>query len=344
MLNKILLKSVVFILCSNLTFAQSPKNSSFKSNEFPAEVSKWFTAWNLISKDVFGLKNRESVELVFFDEQYVYSNSSVTIPKGERIKGPIVFNQSQKWMRALHRDSLLLPDSSKAEVSIMSFASPLSNNKSQSYFVMPLPSFWNKAGVTSKELGFNNLITGVFLHEFSHSQQMQSFGKKMSSFENAIDFGIPFSDDIVQHLFQKDSAYVTLFKKELNSFERALKENNRSTKKEFIQKGIGFMQKRHEQYFTGKYQNLKEIDKFFLTMEGLGQFTMYSWFVHPLGAHLSEELAEKGTRRGGKWWSQDEGLLLFLILNQLSPSKQWAYKMFGTNMETVVDLIQEHLH
>jgi hypothetical protein len=343
MLDKIILKSVVLILYGNLVFAQPPKSLDFKSNEFPADVSKWFAAWNLISKDVYGLKNRESVEFVFFDDQYVYSTSAVTIPKGERIKGPLSFNQLLKWKRALHRDSILLPDSSKAEVNIMSFASPLTNNKSESYFVMPLPSFWNKAGVTSKELGFDNLITGVFLHEFSHSQQMQSFGKKISSFENTTDFGIPFSDDIIQHLFQKDSAYVVLFKQELNCFERAVTEKSSIVKKELIKKGIELLRKRHQQYFISKYESLKNIDEFFLTMEGLGQFTMYSWFVHPKGANLAEELAVKGTRRGGRWWSQDEGLLLFLILNQLSPPQQWAYKMFGSNLETVVKLIEQNL-
>lgn len=70
---------------------------------------------------------------------------------------------------------------------------------------------------------------------------------------------------------------------------------------------------------------------------------MYSWFVHPKGARISEELAVKGTRPGGKWWSQDERLLLFFILNQLSGTKNWSYKMFGDNSESIVVFIEQEL-
>lgn len=345
MAKKFILAGFLTALTVSLLLGQPVKNKtiSVTDNEFRTAISKWFTAWEFVSKKIYGLKNTEAVEFIFFDEKYVYSTSATTILNGERIKGPALFNQSLQWKKALHKDSLTLPDSSKAEVNIMSYAAPLINDKSQSYFVMPLSSFWKKADVKSRDLGFNNLITGVFLHEFSHSQQMKSFGKRMTEFENTNDFGIPFSDNIVQHLFQKDSAYLILFKQELNCFEKAIAEKNSSLKKELIKKGIELLRKRHQQYFTGKYQNLKEIDEFFLTMEGLGQFTMYSWFVHPKGAGLSEELAVKGARRGGRWWSQDEGLLLFLILNQLSPPQQWAYKMFGNNTETVLTLIEQSL-
>lgn len=84
---------------------------------------------------------------------------------------------------------------------------------------------------------------------------MQSFGKRMTEFELANDFGIPFSDDIVQNLFQKDSVCVTLFKQYLNFFEMAIAEKNSITKEELIKKGIELLRKRHQQYFTGKYES-----------------------------------------------------------------------------------------
>jgi hypothetical protein len=49
-------------------------------------------------------------------------------------------------------------------------------------------------------------------------------------------------------------------------------------------------------------------------------------------------------RRGGKWWSQDEGFALFLILDKLSAPENWASNMFGDkSIETVTFLIKRIL-
>ena len=66
------------------------------------------------------------------------------------------------------------------------------------------------------------------------------------------------------------------------------------------------------------------------TMEGLGQFTMYAWMIDPKGGRVLPQTALTGVRRGKKSWSQDEGLALFLVLNNLAKAEKWANLMFGT--------------
>jgi hypothetical protein len=60
---------------------------------------------------------------------------------------------------------------------------------------------------------------------------------------------------------------------------------------------------------------------------------------HPKGGNIKREIAIEGVRRGGKWWSQDEGFALFLNLDKLTVSKIWARDMFGDKTESVTDLI-----
>ena len=103
------------------------------------------------------------------------------------------------------------------------------------------------------------------------------------------------------------------------------------------------MSHRHIEYFKGQFLSLKEIDVFFLTMEGLGQYSMYLWLTHPKGGNLKKDIVINGVRRGGKWWSQDEGFALFLILDKLSKPDTWAKNMFGHKTESVIDLIGKHL-
>jgi hypothetical protein len=78
-------------------------------------------------------------------------------------------------------------------------------------------------------------------------------------------------------------------------------------------------------------------------MEGLGQYSMFAWLVHPQGANLSPETALKATRRKRKKWSQDEGLALFLILNRQQQPKQWAKYLFGDETKIVIELIRKRV-
>jgi hypothetical protein len=106
-----------------------------------------------------------------------------------------------------------------------------------------------------------------------------------------------------------------------------------------MNEGLSLMKQRQKEYFKGEYENLNEIDNFFLTMEGLGQYSMFLWLKHPKGGNIKREIAIEGVRRGGKWWSQDEGFALFLILDKLTLPKNWAKDMFGDKTESVTVLI-----
>lgn len=310
---------------------------------FYRDVQKWFTAWELVSKNVYHVNKLEPVDFVFFDEKYLYATSAITIPEGEIISGPQLFGEKYTWKKTPLQDSITLPDKRRLSVNLMSFASPLEGMKKQAFFIMPLLSFWEQAGVKSEELGLDNLITAVFLHEFSHSQQMQNFGKRITELDNKHDFGMMFSDDIVQHLFDKDSVYVKAYKNELDIFYKALFQNNNKQKRTLIKAGIDKIKARHNKFLRPKNKDLPEIDEFFLTMEGIGQYSQYVWLTHKQGANLPIDKVIPGMRRGGTWWSQDEGMVLFLLLAQLSESKNWAASMFGTQTVSIVSLLNKEL-
>lgn len=313
-------------------------------NEFALKgVEQWFAAWELVCKEVYKIDTLKPVEFVFFDDRYIYSTSVVSIAEGELIDGPELFKKKLDWKRALHNGKITLPDKQVVPVGLMSFASALENGNKNSFFVMPLPEFWKTAGVQSKELGLDNLVTGVFLHEFSHTQQMQNFGKKMSEYEQLYKFETAFSDDIIQDYFEKDSAYNAGFRNETALFYAAAINKNKAKLKALTKQAIEKLILRQKKYFTAGKTHFKEIDDFFLTMEGLGQFTMYAWLIHPKGGNIPADIALKGVRRGGRSWSQEEGLALFLILEKLSKPERWCKLMFGNKTESVIKLIAEKI-
>lgn len=304
-------------------------------------AQKWFSAWEFVSQNIYKLKSYTPVEFVFFDENYVYSTSAISVPDGDNIEGPNLFKNKLFWKRKEHNGNITLPDNQIVPVGLMSFASPMDGQ--QSFFVMPLLSFWQTAGVVSNEIGIDVLVTGVFLHEFAHTQQMQNFGKKMTAFEANHTFSVNFSDDMVQDYFEKDSLYTVRFRAEVSRFYDASAAKNKNECKRLTAQALQMHSARQADYFTGELSVLKEIDDFFLTMEGIGQYTMYAWLIHAKGGNIAPIIAEKAVRRGGSSWSQEQGLALFLLLKKYMKADEFGPLMFGKETISVIELIKKSI-
>lgn len=332
--------AIIFCIICNLLVAKNLPAQINIVNPALQPVAKWFAAWELVSRKIYSLDITRPVEFVFFDDKNVYSTSGISVSGGALIEGPALFGKKAVWKKKEHLGKIILPDKQTVPIGIMSFASPLMGEGNNAFFVMPLPEFWKTAGVDSKEIGLENLVTGVFLHEFSHTQQMHNFGVKMTAYEQDKMFAeVNFSDDIIQDYFGKDSVYTNMFREETELFFASSAFKRKSEVVNMAKVALLALHYRQQKYFTGDKEILKSIDNFFLTMEGAGQYTMYAWLTHPAGGNLSAKDALAGVRRGKKWWSQDEGFSLFLVLNRLSKTKQWAKALFGKETVSVIDLI-----
>lgn len=318
-----------------------PVNAKYK-NENLEWLQNWFTAFELVSKEIFQLPAEPAPLMLFFDKTYVYTTSEISAPDADITSGPSLLGEKLTWRKTAHHGQLILPDGQKVPVGLMTFAAPLKNEYRKSFFVMAAPPYWNEAGIESAELGMDKMLTGVFLHEFAHTRQMQGLGIRVDEIDSTQKFDMPLSDDIVQNYYKKDSAYVRSFRAEINSFYEAAFANNDKDARVLAGKALKFLKKRQSKYFTGKRFILKELDNIFLSMEGLGQYSAVAWLTHPQGADMPFEKAVNGFRRKGSQWSQEEGLALFLILNRLSKT-DWANDIFGKKPKNIIELLEQAL-
>lgn len=327
--------------CTNSKAQSLASGNTIDTALQPAQ--QWFNAWELVSRKVYGIDTLKPVAFIFFDDTWLYttwdSNGRDNVP----VNGPRFFGQAYNWKKYKHQGMITLPGNQQIPIGLMSFAIPVEHSTIQSVFIMPLPAFWKQSGVDSKELGVTNLITGVFLHEFSHSQQMDNFGAKLTEYETTYTYTVEFTDDLIQHYFEKDSVYSGLYQQELNTLFQAATAVDKDEVTRLTKQALDILTKRQTAYFTGDNAHLQEIDAFFLTMEGIGQYSMYAWMVHPEGGNIPAELALKGVRRNGRWWSQDEGLATILVLSEYIDPKIWSRYMFGKTTISAVDLIRQSM-
>lgn len=240
-----------------------------------------------------------------------------------------------RWIGSAHQGKIRLPDGSDIDPAITSFASR-NDATGERFFVMALPAVWQAGGKAALgDLG----LTGVFLHEFSHTRQMNVLRPAFDA--AAVIYKLPddFSDDSIQKKFQGDPIYAAVIEKEADLLYRAAEEPDEGKARTLATKALALIDARQKRWFAGQDAGLKAYDDIFLTMEGFGQWNAYAWLSDPKGGGMTPAAAQAKMRGSRKWWSQDEGLALFLVIDRFVPD--WASQAFGTPPKLGIDLLRQ---
>jgi hypothetical protein len=220
-----------------------------------------------------------------------------------------------------HTGTAILPDGAEAPIGPISFASGEGG-----YFAMSVPSVWRAAGVGS-EFGLERMMEGVLLHEMMHIRQSELATRALAGVPGAA--GIPddeLTDDLVQERFGGDPEYVAAYTAERDTLFAAAAATDDAQARQWAAQALEQMRARRARWFTADKAAFAPMDDVFLTIEGMGQWLIYQYFRSPEGGGLSPADALRGVRRGGRWWSQDEGLALILVVDRLLPG--WQSRAF----------------
>lgn len=230
-----------------------------------------------------------------------------------------------RWRAEPHLGVIKLPNGGEVDAGVVS--ATMSNEKTgQPFFVMALPPIWETAKIIQP--GDWDGLTGVFLHEFSHVTQAPVL--KPFWDDAKARYGEPdgLNDDKIQELFGKDPAYVAVAEKEQDLFFKAAEEPDDAKAKALARQALALRDARQKRWFVGPDEVWTPYDDIFLTMEGYGQWFAYAWLSDPQGGGMTPTAAEKRMRGGRRWWSQDTGLSLFLLLDRFVPN--WSAQAFAT--------------
>ena len=240
-----------------------------------------------------------------------------------------------KWTGTPHEGKILLPDGKEIDVGVTSFASR-DDRTGKRFFVMALPSIWYAANVMKPgDLG----LTGVFLHEFSHTRQMDVLRPRFDSASAIHELPEDFTDDTIQKTFEPDGDYAQSIAREIDLLYRAADERDPTKARSLARQALGLMEARQNRFFVGTNAWLKPYDDLFLTMEGFGQWAAYAWLSDARGGRMTPAIARDRMRGSRKWWSQDEGLALFLVIDRLVPA--WPRQAFGSTPASGIELLRQ---
>lgn len=292
-----------------------------------AWVEQALSQWQVVAREKLLIGSSPLPTIVTFDQACAY----VSRPAAKGASG---------WSGTRHEGTVTLPDGKQVPVAPVSFAAP-AGKETPGYFVMGLPSVWRAAGVQSG-MGLERLMDGVLLHELMHAYQFYFVAPRLAELTARYRLPDDINDDSLQAAFKDNAAYVKEYEAERDLLFAAAAASDDSEARRLAGEALAALRQRRARWFTGENEKWAPLDEIFLTMEGLGQWAIWSWATDPRGGGLGRETALKEVRRGGRWWSQDEGLALFLVVDRLVPG--WQKLAFADRPETAEALLARAAH
>ena len=306
-----LLVSVMFLTtaCSGQTHRSGAAPCRMSSGD--AEWSDGtLAAWELARSSILNVEpTREQPVTIFFDATCSF----------QREGG----NQQQG---APHNGAVVLPDGNRLPPRVASFAAPYDRDR-RAFVAMALPTIWAADRVESA-FGLETLMTAVLVHELTHTRQFYHFAPRLAEATARYQLPDDLDDDAVQTRFDAVGEFASQIDAERDLLFAAAASSDDSRARDLTREAKMRIDARRAAHFVGNDVKYAELEELFLTMEGVAQWVSYRWLTHPRGGARPDDTATlRLFRRGGRRWSQDEGLALFLVIDRLVPD--WRQRAFA---------------
>jgi hypothetical protein len=306
----------------------------------PAEIvwlQRALDGWEQVSRQFLRIDPSPLPWVVLFDASCVWhlSPDASPDPDARPVTTTLSFAGSPVPVRALtHRGTFLLPSGAPLSVE-MKASTSLYRNSRGAFFVMAMPSVWQTKEVSAPTRA--EYLQGVFSHEMTHTRLLVGINRRVRDLARKNELVYPINDDVIQTEFRRTHGFEAAFNRERDQFYRAALEPDPVRQRDLTIKALELVKLRHTRFFAGPAAAYAELESLFLTMEGVGQWAAYRLARARAGGNEFEAL--RLVRDNRKYWSQDEGLALFLLIDALVPD--WQSRIFSATPASPFALLEE---
>ncbi|MDP9193218.1 MAG: hypothetical protein M3P06_16090 [Acidobacteriota bacterium] len=245
----------------------------------------------------------------------------------------ILFDEKCVWRDGkgtAHEGTIALPDGNEVPAAVMAFAG---SHEEKAFLVMALPVMWRAEKRHRENPRLDLLLRVVFVHEMTHTRQAGSFGGRIGELEAQHKLE-DLNDDIVQQRFAEREGFKAAFVKERDLLYAIANESDADRRRALAKEALSAIRERRARYFRGDDAFFAELEEIFLGMEGVANWAGFRAAMH---AGLPRDEAITLMQGSRKWFSQDEGLALFLAIDALTPG--WQKRVFRDKAEGAFDLL-----
>ena len=288
-------------------------------------VQRALDGWELVRRDFLKLEPRPLPWIILFDAACVWDLAPAEpplVPDATMLSTSLTFAGGPVSVRATpHTGTVLLPNRVEIPIEVKA-STALYRNGRATFFVMSMPSVWRSDRRHGTKPFLDEYLQGVFVHELTHTAQLVPINRRLRQLVGRSDVPAQLTDDVIQARFSHQRGFGRAIQRERDQFYRAIATSNPALQRDLVRKTLALVRDRHARYFTQANEVYEEIESLFLTMEGAAQWAAYRLARARGRAQQAPQLALNLVRDDSRYWSQEQGLALFLLLDALVPNWQ----------------------
>jgi hypothetical protein len=306
----------VFLLCSTLAAVAKPcKLEAADGAWVQTALNQWDEAAALLGRGV-----AELPWAIFYDENCVWHLNPGKGRHGAAQDVRFTFNGRPVPVKASpYRKQFKLPNGQKLTADAAAFSSIKKDETT--FYVMALPSVWRKDPRVRPDEDVEKFATGVMLHEMTHTIHLLAIAKAVEKLARTSKVPTNLNDDHLQEVFEKNPDYVRDYKEEIEFYYEANRTQEDPKALELLRAALRKSDERRSKYFQGDHAHFRSLEPMFLNMEGVATWVAYK--VENSGEPDPSKFA-------GRFWSQNQGLVLFLLLDRFHPG--WKTTVFDDSV------------
>jgi hypothetical protein len=233
---------------------------------------------------------------------------------------PLTYRGARVDVRAeAHEGEVSLPNGTRLPVGVVS-STMLYDDDAKSFFVVAMPSIWAGIPGLADAMDPAGFALGVVAHELVHTRHLVDVARVIKR-DLARQYDLPedMDDNVVDTRFEGAPGFVQATRTERDLLYRAAAADSAAEKADLVRQALALVQERRDRYFTGSDVVYGELEDLFLTMEGVAVWTHYQL------AQRDPRVLFRRTENPERM--QDEGFVLFLLLDELVPD--WRERVFA---------------
>jgi hypothetical protein len=341
--NYLAMIGIAMTLVATPALAQQPAPACMLSDAQTQWIQTALDGWHEVSVSLY-MEHARLPWMLLFDTTCVWHFMPGDAAPSDLapVTTSLSFSGSSIPVRAkLHGGTIRLPRGDDIPARSIANAS-IYGEASGTYFVMALPEVWRLNPVTALDPNLDRYMLGVLIHEMVHTQQLPGLVAQMQKVADR--YGLPdlvLDDDVIQHRFESNSGFRTAFEAERDVLYDAVHASSAGERKRLTARGLSMIRQRRAKYFKGPDKMYAAFEDSFLSLEGAAQWAAYRY----ARAHAPADESRAGSiafvRDNHRAWSQEEGLALFLLLEDLVPG--WQTKIFAPEPGSPTALLENAL-
>lgn len=255
----------------------------------------------------------------------------------------VTANEPWTVTSAAHGGAVRLPNGRSIPPVGIGITSP-SRGDSTLFLALALPEAWRAdpryRTANETRAGWEDYLVTAFSHEMTHARMLPTILPRLRELEPAI-YPDTMEDNLVQDRFRRVPAFAQSIARETDLLHRALLARSPDVRLEYLRAALSTMRARRDRYYVGDLAAWGDAEQVFLDLEGVAQWVSLHVTTRSLTLPRGDALSSllRRFRATREFWSEDQGLMLILVLDAMVPA--WQDRMLRRGGATAVQLLEE---